>query len=269
MKALAAALLLCLLALPAWPRPQLKIIQLQHRFAEDLLPALQPLAGPGGSVSAFGTQLIVNAEPAEIANIEQTARSLDIEQRNWRITVSHDARAWQSGRSAGVSGSAGRNPRIRVPGTTRRVSPGVEVGIEEHQRTWSQGGDMSLTVMDGAEAFLSVGQQIPYTGYWVGLTQRYARVEQTIEWREVSTGFVVRPRQIGDRVDLEIMPRLMQAGGSGAIDFAELATHVQVRPGEWLDLGGLMGRRDDVSRAILSQGGERQSGETALRIMVE
>ncbi len=269
MKYRVMALLLCLLALPAWGRPQLKIIQLQYRFAADLLPALQPLVSQGGSVSAFGNQVIVNAEPAEIANIEETLRRLDIEQRNWRITVSHDAQGWRSGGQASVSGSAGHDPRVRIPDANGRASPGVEVGIDEHSRTWAPGGEMSLNVLDGAEAFLSVGQQLPYSSYWVTLAQRYAHVQEAVDWHEVSTGFVVRPRQISDRVDLEIMPRLMQAGGSGAIDFTALATHLQVRPGEWADLGAMLGSRDDVSRAILSRGGERGGDGSSLRIKVE
>ena len=260
----------CLLALPAWAKPQLRIIPVQHRLAEELLPALQPLVGPGGSVNAFGNQLIVNAEPGELATVEDALRRLDVAARSWRITVSHDAQGWRSDSRVGVAGSAGsRNAKVRVPDVAGHVPDGIEIAASERSRSWSQGGTMTLTVLDGMQAFISVGQQTPYSSHWVMLTRRYAQVVQMTDWREVSTGFMARPRQIGDKVDIEITPRLAQAGGEGAVDFTALATHIQVRPGEWVDLGGLLGNRDELTRAILSHGHEQGGNAADLRIMVE
>lgn len=261
----------CLLAMPAWAQPQLKIIALQHRFAEDILPALQAQVGPGSSVNAYGNQLIVNAEPAEIANIEETVRQLDVERRNWRISVNNGDREWRQNRRFDVSGSAGNGKvRVLVPnGQGRITNNGVTVAADERDIQQSQSGSMTLNVMDDSPAFISVGQLIPYTGYWVDLTQRYAQGGQTTNWQEVATGFVVRPRQIGDMVDVEVTPRLAQPGGNGAVDFTSLSTHVRARPGEWLDLGGLLGSRDEVSRAILGQGGDQGSRALHLKIKVE
>lgn len=259
----------CLLALPAWAEPQLRIIQLQHRFAAELLPALQPLVGTGSSVGAFGSQLIVNAEPGELATVEETVRRLDVAQRNWRIQVSHEAQGWRSGGGMGIAGSAGNKARVRVPDAAGHVPQGIEIAASEHSRNWTQDGAMTLSVLDGMQAFISVGQQMPYSSYWVMLTRRYAQVVQLTDWREVSTGFMVRPRQIGDKVDIEITPRLAQAGGDGAIDFTALSTHIQVRPGEWVDLGSLLGNRDELTRAILSRGREQGGNAASLRIMVE
>lgn len=44
------------------------------------------------------------------------------------------------------------------------------------------------------------------------------------DWHEVATGFMARSRQIGDRVDIEIVSRLAQPGGDGAIGFIALST---------------------------------------------
>lgn len=262
--------LLCFAALPALARPELRIIELQHRFAQDLLPVLQPLAGENGSVRAFGNQVIINAEVADIANIEATIRSLDTPMRNWHISVDQNVQGRQQERRIGASGSMGnKNVRIKIPDDRSHAPRGPQILADEQTRTWSQGGDMTLTVLDGAQAYISSGQLIPYTGYWITLTRRYARIAQTTDWQEVSTGFMVRPRQIGDRVDIEVVPRLAQPGGNGAIDFTDLATHLQARPGEWIDLGGLMGSRDEVSRAILSIGTSRDGGNSSFRIKVE
>jgi hypothetical protein len=263
-------IMLCLLGIPVWAKPQLKIIPLQHRFAEELLPVLQPLAGENGSVNAYGNQLVVNAEPAELATIEEVVRKLDVAKRNWRINVKQDRQGWHEDRHVDVAGSASKgNVRVQTPDAKRRMPRGATVTTDERHSTLSQTGDMTLNVLDGAEAFIIVGQQIPYTSYWITLTDRYAHVDQNTEWREVGAGFVVRPRQIGDIVDIEVTPRLSRPGGSGAIDFTELSTHVKVRPGEWVDLGGVLGSRDEVSRAIISHGSSQGSSATRLRIKVE
>lgn len=263
--------ILCLFSIPAWARPQLKIIPLQHRLAEEMVPTLQALVGPGSSVNAYGSQVIVNAEPTEIANIEETIRQLDVERRSWRISVSNGNQEWDQSRRLGVSGSAGNgNVRVLIPNGQRRIiNNGVIISGEDTETQRSQSGTMTLNAMDGAPAYISVGQLVPYSGYWVDLTNRYARGAQTNGWQEVATGFTVKPRQVGDKVDVEVTPRVAQPGGNGVIDFTSLSTHVQVRPGEWVDLGGMLGNRDEVSRAILGQGSERSGQSANLRIKIE
>jgi len=264
-------IILCVLSTPVFARPQLKIIPLQHRLAEEMAPTLQALVGPGSSVNAYGSQIIVNAEPSEIANIEETIRQLDVERRTWRISVNNDNQDWQQNRHIGASGSAGNGSvRVLIPdGRGRVIHDGVTVTADDREIRRSQTGGMTLNTLDGAPAYISVGQLVPYSGYWVDLTNRYARGVQTTGWQEVATGFTVKPRQVGDKVDVEITPRVAQPGGNGAIDFTALSTHVQVRPGEWVDLGGALGNRDEVSRAILGQGSERGSRSNNLRIKIE
>jgi len=270
MKPKLLVLLLCLTAMPVLAKPEFRIIELRHRFAEELLPALQPLVGDNGSIRAFGTQLIVNADASDLANIEAAIRSLDTQLRNWSITVDHGTHTSQQERNIDLSGRAGnRNVKVIVPDAQGRVSRGVSIRAMENSQSWQQGVDMKLTVMDGAQAYISSGALVPYNNFWITLARRHTHIVQTTGWQEVSTGFVVRPRQIGERVDIEIVPRLAQAGGSGSIDFTTLSTHVQVRPGEWLDLGGLMGNKDEVSRAILGIGDSQSSSTGRFRIKVE
>jgi type II secretory pathway component GspD/PulD (secretin) len=129
-------------------------------------------------------------------------------------------------------------------------------------------GNEFLTVLDGERAFIRVGQSVPYTQQWVYLTSRYINIQQTIEFQDITTGFAVRPRYIGEQVELEITPRIARLNQTGFIDFEELSTVVIVKPGEWFDLGGNMQNRDDVSREILSisRGGNRQKSNLKIRV---
>lgn len=263
-------LMLCLLTVPAWARPQLKIVTLQHRLAEEVLAPLQGLVGPGSSVSAFGNQIIINAEPAEIGNIEETLRQLDVERRRWRISVSSGDQNWARRDNVGVSGNVGnRHIRVWTPNGRREMPDSISIDANEVETQGSSATSMTLTALEGAPAFISVGQMVPYSGYWVDLSHRYARGIPTTDWQEVTTGFSVKPRQVGDQVDLEITPRMVQLGGNGVIDFVSLSTHVQLKPGEWLDLGGLLGSRDEVSQAILQNSSTQGSRAVSLKIKVE
>ncbi|MEO7343341.1 MAG: hypothetical protein ABIU85_00755, partial [Methylotenera sp.] len=49
------------IALPANAATEFKIITLQHRFAEDILPSIQPLVGSEGTASGIQNQLIIRA----------------------------------------------------------------------------------------------------------------------------------------------------------------------------------------------------------------
>ena len=149
----------------------------------------------------------------------------------------------------------------------RGAGANVEIGKgSSHIR---QRGSEFVTAMDGADAFIRVGQSVPYTQQWAVFTQRYAHAGQTTEFRDITTGFAVRPRYIGDEVELEIMPRIARLNSSGFIDFEELATTVRLAPGEWFDLGGSMQNRDEVSRAIFANYRASGSQNSTLRIKVE
>lgn len=262
-------LLLGWLAAPAVAAPQFKIITLQYRLAEELLPVLQPLAGGNGTVSAFSNQLIVNAEPDALSNIEATVRSLDIVRRTWHITVSHATTVNQTGSRIGAAGEIGRNVRIRVPDSRGRIPRDTTITMGESQRNRSETGSMDILALDGEAAFIRVGQEVPYTSYWVELCRRHTRIVESTQWRDISLGFAVRPRQIGEMVSLEITPRLAELHHGGIVDFTELSTTVQVHPSEWVDLGGTLANRDEVSRAILNSGSGSGASSTQLRVKVQ
>lgn len=246
----------------------LKMITLKHRMAEDMLPIVQPMVGPDGTASAMNNVLIIRTTPERLAEVEQVVSRLDITQRNIRIEVSHGSSMQrESGRlSAGGRGRAGdAEIVIGSPGHRNGVHIDGDRGSSRSSRQSSQ----YLTVMDGASAFIAVGQSVPYTQQWAVYTQRYASMQQTTEFRDITTGFEVRPRYIGDEVEVEITPRIASLNANRTIDFETLSTRIRVKPGEWFDLGSTMHSRDEVSSAILSSGFDNASDTSALMIKVD
>jgi hypothetical protein len=262
-------LCLCLWASIVYGIEELKVITLQHRFAEDLIPTIEPMVGPEGRISGYQNQLIIRANPQNMAEIEKLIATLDAIQRNLKITVSRKAEDSNQNNKVSATGRK-RIGDIEInTGRFPRNQQGARVDIEQRESRRLNDSLQYITVMDGREAFITVGEIVPFTQEWVTLTQRYASIQRTTEFADVTTGFAVRPRSLGDVIELEITPRVKQLNSNGFIDYESLSSVVQVNRGEWLDLGGLMQSKDEVSRAIFSRQSSRQSTNNQLRVRVE
>lgn len=246
-----------------------KMITLQHRFPQDVLPAVQQLAGPDGSVSAIDQHLVVRAAPEKMAAIEALVEKLDTARRNLRITVRYDNQQMDSRDAIGADGMI-RHGDIEIGvGRYAEEQGSVRFNIDSSRSIMQQGSEQFLTVLDGERAFIRVGQSVPFTQQWMVLTAQYLNMQETTEFHDITTGFAVRPRYIGNQVEVEITPRIARLNAAGFIDFDELTTTVRVARGEWLDIGGLMQNRDQVSREIFLQSQREEGNNTRLRIKVD
>ncbi len=249
---------------------EFKIITLQHRFAEEILPVIRPLVGNEGTATAMQNNLIIRTSPANMAEIEQIISTLDTARQNLKITIDRNKNLSSSSNSAEVSGRKRvDNVAIEAGGSRRIIRDGVAINIENQQSRSNINNTQFIQVIDGEKAFISVGQSIPYTQEWVALTQRYVTVQRTTQFVTIDTGFAVRPRTIGNQIELEITPRFSQLNQRGTIDFETLTTIIRTKRGEWVDLAGIMQQKDDVSQAILNWQTNYESVNSQLLIKVE
>ncbi len=124
-------------------------------------------------------------------------------------------------------------------------------------------------MLDGERAFIRVGQLVPFTQEWVTITRQYIQVDRLTDWQEVVTGFAVRPRTLGNEVELEITPRIARLNNQGFIDFEELTTVIRVPLGNWVDMGGTMQQNDEVSRKILGNQRSASQQNSSLSVKVD
>lgn len=263
-------IVICLYCQPIWAAGlDFKMITLQHRFPQDILPAVQQLVGSEGSVTAIDHHLVVRASTEKMEMVEALVERLDTVQRNVRITVRHDESLEQLERSIGVDGSVRHGSAEIGVNDAHGRREGLRFDVDDNLAASERRGEQFLTVLDGERAFIQVGQVVPFTQQWIFLTAQYANVQQTTEFYEVTTGFAVRPRYIGNDVEVEITPRIARLNTSGVIDFEQLSTTVRTPRGQWLDIGGVMQARDEVSRAILSQNQYGEGKNSRLQIKVD
>lgn len=245
--------LLMMLAQSAYAQTELRIFTLQHHFAKDLYSVITPLVGQDGTVTGTNNQLIVRATPAQLAEIEAVIVAFDVPRVNRKITVASNRNQNTTYNNTELSGN------VNIGNVTignRQREQGARIDVTRQQNQSKQNSQQFIQVVDGQRAFIQVGQLVPFTQDWLLMTKRYAQLTRTIDWVEVSTGFAVRPRTIGNQVEIEITPRIAMLNSQESIDFETLTTIVRVSLGEWVNIGQTMQQRDELSRKILgSQSG--------------
>lgn len=254
---------------------EVQVIPLKHRLAEEVVPVLRPLLAPGESINSMDNRLIVRAAPASRALIEKTLSEIDTVRRNLRISVRHAGSADSTQDTHGISGQVQQgNTRIVVSNPNRDrsgvsvsgtgVNSGLQIRTERHSTRTHANSTQNLTVMDGGRAFLRVGESIPDVQQFLVLVGNRAAVLTGVQYRDVTTGFEVEPRIVGERIMLMVSPRLAFRGDQGVqtVNFEELRTQLTVAPGEWVDLGGVVGNAHELNRRILSSH-RRSGGDTS------
>lgn len=280
---LAAALLLALLAQPAAAEEELKVIELRHRPAHEVIPLVRPLLAPGDVLSGTGFKLIVRTSPKRLRDLETVLAQVDVGQRQWTLTVRQTIVRDRDGSRYSVSGEVKSGPdgRITIAGRPppERGGSAAVSGSDAHARVDAETATTAarderrqvLRVRDGARAYIRVGQSVPQVKSILALTRREFVVSQAVELSNVTSGFDVTPRSRGDAVHLEVTPRLARLDDPaiGLVTFQELSTTVAVKPGEWVDLGLLGGRSAEVRRAFLDGQDVREGERRTVLIRVE
>lgn len=247
---------------------EFKIFTLQHRFASDLLPIVDPMVGADGTANGIDNQLIIRAQPERMREIEAIVAKLDAVRTNRKISINTSNNIQSQSERTEASGKI-KMGKVIV-GNDRRAKPNTgNVEIERGSSSTQQSSHQFINVLDGERAFIRVGQLVPFTQEWVTITQRYIQVDRLTDWREVATGFAVRPRTLGNEVELEITPRIARINNQGFIDFEELTTVIRTPLGSWVDIGSTMQQNDEISRKILGIQNRSSQQKNSLSVKVD
>jgi len=304
-----AALLVALttlLTLAGVSAEEARVIQLKHRPADEIIPLIRPLLGPEDALSGIDYRLIIRTPDRNLKEIERLLAQLDVAQRQLRITVEQRVTDDRDTTSHSVEGEVRISDKTRIkfpeksPDDRGLVVQKDNLRLRADRRTTAGRNEFTQTVMvlDGQRASIRIGQSVPHVKEILALGRGQVLIAQGIELQDVTTGFDVLPRVRGDRVLMEITPRLSTlrdpATGladfdaahpwpapcgratrvqnhSGRIcqDFQELTTTVEVKLGEWNDLGAILGHRNEIDRAILESATTESGERRAIRLKIE
>jgi hypothetical protein len=240
-----AAALACLAGV-TFAQQALEIIPLRHRTVDQVLPALQPLVEPGGTLSGSRGQLFLRASPTNVAEIKRALEVIDRPARRLQISVRLDDAQERSRRELGASGT------ISNRGTH------IDITAADSRRSGTERVDQRLQVLEGGRAMIFTGGSQP------------ARVQGGSFIHEHATGFEVVPRLAGNNVILEIFQQRDTPGApAGSVRGQRVDTTVTARLGEWTEIGGTTsdGARDD--RALASARSARATESRRVWVKVE
>jgi hypothetical protein len=249
---------------------ELEIIDLHHRRADDIIPVVLPLLQAGGALTGADDKLFIRSNPANLAQIREAVAAIDRPQRQLLITVGQggvDTRGGTSVRGSATIGSGDVQVGVNRPpagGSGATVITGSRSVQTQQQNT------SSVRALEGSEAWISVGQSVPFTSTTVTTGWHPPVTQQSTSYRDVTSGFYATARVSGDLVTLEISSR-QQAyrPRDETIDMKGATSVVTGRLGEWIELGAVREARSGSSSGLLVWGRHTGTSEYSARVKVD
>lgn len=208
---------------------EITILPLHHRLPEQVLPTLEPLVSPGGSIVGAGNQLFVRTTPENLLELQTVLSAIDKPLQRLLISVRQGNvfRADERGLSI-QQGSIqlGDNSQIQLEGS-----------VQNDQKQSNSQSSQQVQTVEGAAAQIYLGQSLPLAMRQIQRQNHQLVLTDTIEYVDVGTGFTALPRLIGDQVELSISPLQQQLNGN-QIEQANLSTIIRGPLGTWIPLGG-------------------------------
>jgi len=224
----------------------LEIIPLRYRSVEQVLPALQPLVEPGGTLSGSRGQLFLRASPGNVAEIRRALGALDRPPKRLQISVRLDDAQDRERRAiegSGTIGSAGAR---------------VDISAQDSRRSAEERVDQRVQVLEGGRAMIFTGQSRPL------------RTPGATVIQDIASGFEVVPRLAGGGVSLDILQQRETPGAQpGSVQGQRLSTTITAPLGQWVEIGGTASSAARDDRGIASASSARGTGSRRVWVKVE
>ncbi|MFZ5959447.1 secretin N-terminal domain-containing protein [Pseudomonas knackmussii] len=262
-----ALLLACAISFAAQAEPRTEILQLSYRTADEVLPVVQQILGNEGRVTAYGSQLIVNAEQSKIRELQQVLEQIDTRPHRLLITVdtSDSSQRDSSGYAVNGSVSAGN---VEIQSGRGQVNGSNQVRIINNSTASRGGGMQQIQTTEGSPAMIQVGQSQPVYNVGVG---PYGQVYSQTEYRDANRGMYVTATLSGNIVHLDLSTRNDRFNSSypGAMDTASTDTRLTGRVGEWIEVGGVSQSSQNNQGGLTRNYSTQGHSDSSLRVKVD
>ena len=260
-----------------------EVIDVGYRPVEEMVEILRPLVPRPGSVSGAYGKLVIRTTPQNMREVKSILAELNRAPANLLISVRHsmndeirrdlyqvygEVRGDDGSISIGREPTGGRGLGISAESGDASAAARVDRTLGDA----SGGGTQRVRVLEGREAFIRSGQEVPTTEERVVISgDGVTTVQRSTGYRTVESGFYVRARLAGDdRVNVEIFPRDNRLdSASGRVDVREASTVVSSPLGRWMEIGGVSGSTRTSSRGIGSAASTESSSQSATYLKVE
>jgi hypothetical protein len=220
-------LLLWLACSGAMAESRLEVIELRHLTGAQAEALLRPLAGPEVGLSHFNNQLILRAEPAQIARLRKVLGEVDRRPRTLLVSVRQGMDLGYGTERGGVAG--------RLDGE----DPSLRGRLSGRSGKRSDDAAQQVRVLEGGWAFIRTGTAVPVRER--SYDPRSGTIRESSRYVSADSGFYARARLTGSGVIIDISPRQARLSGHGPVPSVEartIATTVSAPLGEWVQVGG-------------------------------
>ena len=248
---------------------EVDVIKVQYRRAAELVPVVQSLLSPAGTVTVSEriNSLVVVDTPEAIQRVHAYLERFDRPVEQVRIRVRFHTTATDNQSTATARGRYSTEDLSVATGAKKR--DGVHISVADRERRQKSYSEAFVVALSGSPAFIRTGKEIPYRR-GSAFFRRYAPGDGTIAWQNVESGFEVTPTIVGDNVHLRIVPRLAyDRRKDGVVRFFAAQTELTAPLGQWVEIGGAVDQQNEIVKEILShnRGGENTS--TSMSLMVQ
>ncbi|MEN3113044.1 secretin N-terminal domain-containing protein [Uliginosibacterium paludis] len=261
MRRLLLALICLMLSAAVSAQQRMEILSLRHRLPEQVLPTLQGLLEPGGSVSAMSGKIIVRSSPGNIAELRQALEAIDQPVRRLLISVR------QGGSRNSEATRIGADGRVILRGD--EVDVRARADAESGRRSESENIVSRVQTVEDGEALIQLGQSVPVPATQTVYGPNGVVVTRGAQYVSTGSGFMARPRLAGNNVTVSIAPQSQRMSPGGRIEGSGLQTTVSGRLGEWIPLGGVSQQSERTERGLSRYGDSRSEISSDFWIRVE
>lgn len=216
---------------------RIEIFSLKSRLAQEIIPIIKPLAGPGSTITGMGDKLVVKANEQQLRQIQQLLSELDRPPKRLLIEVRQTTQAERKsdgGRFDARIESDDANVTIG-----RRAREGVGVRIRSTNTRRDDDILQQIQALEGRAAYIATGQSVPIHEPSVQVYGNRVYAQNQTYYRDATTGFFVIPRVSGQSVTLTLRQHADQVNpGDQRFTLQRAETSLSGRLGEWLDVGG-------------------------------
>lgn len=262
-----ALLLACALSALAQAEPRTEILPLSYRTADEVLPVVQQILGNEGRVTAYGNQLVINAEQTKIREVQQVLEQLDTRPHRLLITVDTSDSSQRDSNGYAVNGSISAG-NVEIQSGRGEVNGRDQVRIINNSTASRSGGMQQIQTTEGAPALIQTGQSQPVYNVGVG---PYGQVYSQTEYREANRGIYVTATLSGNIVHLDLNTRNDRFNSSqpGAMDTASSSTRLTGHLGEWIEVGGVSQSSQNDQNGLTRNYSTQGRNDSSLRVKVE
>jgi len=249
----------------------LAVIGIKYRRADEVVPMVKNLLSQDGTVTVDRrtNSLIISDEEESIHNVRAFLENYDKPIQQVSVHVRFEEIRSEEGRS--VSEDARISGNGWSVSTGGKTDDGVDIRVRGGKKDIKGDAEYFIRVASGSPAYILAGKEIPYTEKWLYLCKRYARVTESVMFQHINTGFEVVPVAMGDRVSIDITPRIsyeVPGREPGIIRFTRASTRLLPPMDQWVVIGGTSETDNEVIAAILEAGTHTQNSKLTISLKV-